>query len=129
MSTSPKPAENIVAPSAMLTDEEKIFRKSVRSFAEDKIRPHVKHMDEESKFLPELIADFFQLGLMSIAVPEEYGGAGGSFFQTILAIEELSAVDPSAAVIVDVQNTLVCSAILRWGNDQQRSRYLNRLAR
>lgn len=129
MSTSSKPAESMAPPSAMLTDEEKLFRKSVRSFAEDNIRPHVKHMDEESKFLPELIADFFKLGLMAIAVPEEYGGAGGSFFQTVLAIEELSAVDPSAAVIVDVQNTLVCNAILRWGNDAQRSRYLNRLAR
>ncbi len=112
----------------MLSEEEQMFRESVRSFATETIKPHVRQMDEKGEFRRELIEEFFRLGLMSIAVPEEYGGSGGTFFQTILAIEELSAVDPSAGVIVDVQNTLVTNAILRWGNEEQKKRYLPRLA-
>jgi butyryl-CoA dehydrogenase/short/branched chain acyl-CoA dehydrogenase len=105
-----------------------MFRESVRAFAQDAIKPHVREMDEKAEFRHELIEEFFRLGLMSIAVPDEYGGAGGTFFQTILAIEELSAVDSSAGVIVDVQNTLVTNALLRWGSKDQQKRYLPRLA-
>jgi len=112
----------------MLSEEEQMFRESVRLFAQQAIKPHVRQMDEKAEFRHELIEEFFRLGLMSIAVPEEYGGSGGTFFQTILAIEELSAVDPSAGVIVDVQNTLVTNAILRWGSEEQKKRYLPRLA-
>src|ERR1700690_4016737 len=98
----------------MLSEEEQMFRDTVRAFALQTIKPHVRQMDEKAEFRHELIEDFFRMGLMSIAVPEEYGGSGGTFFQTILAIEELSAVDPSAGGIVDVQNTLVPNAIMRW---------------
>jgi alkylation response protein AidB-like acyl-CoA dehydrogenase len=112
----------------LLSGEEQMFRESVRAFAQQTIKPHVRQMDEKAEFRHELIEEFFRLGLMAIAVPEEYGGSGGTFFQTILAIEELSAVDPSAGVIVDVQNTLVTNAILRWGSEEQKKRYLPRLS-
>ncbi len=112
----------------MLSEEEQMFRESVRSFAQKTIQPHVREMDQQGEFRHDLIEEFFRLGLMAIAVPDEYGGSGGTFFQTILAIEELSAVDPSAGVIVDVQNTLVTNAILRWGGEEQKRRYLPRLA-
>jgi len=113
----------------MLSEEEQMFRDTVRAFAQQTIKPHVRQMDEKSEFRHELIEEFFRLGLMSIAVPEEYGGSGGTFFQTILAIEELSAVDSSAGVIVDVQNTLVTNAIIRWGSAEQKMRYLPRLSK
>ena len=111
-----------------LTEEELLFRDTVRRFAVEKIGPHVREMDEASKFRPELIEEFFRLGLMAVEIPEEYGGQGGSFFQAVLAVEALATVDPSAAVIVDVQNTIVNNAILRWGTTDQKRRYLPRLA-
>jgi butyryl-CoA dehydrogenase/short/branched chain acyl-CoA dehydrogenase len=113
----------------MLSEEEQMFRDTVRAFAQQTIKPHVRQMDEKGEFRHELIEEFFRLGLMSTAVPEEYGGSGGTFFQTILAIEELSAVDSSAGVIVDVQNTLVTNAIIRWGSAEQKMRYLPRLSK
>jgi butyryl-CoA dehydrogenase/short/branched chain acyl-CoA dehydrogenase len=113
----------------MLSEEEQMFRDTVRAFAQQTIKPHVRQMDEKGEFRHDLIEEFFRLGLMSIAVPEEYGGSGGTFFQTILAIEELSAVDSSAGVIVDVQNTLVTNAILRWGSAEQNMRYLPRFSK
>jgi butyryl-CoA dehydrogenase/short/branched chain acyl-CoA dehydrogenase len=113
----------------MLSEEEQMFSDTVRAFAQQTIKPHVRQMDEKGEFRHELIEEFFRLGLMSIAVPEEYGGSGGTFFQTILAIGELSAVDSSAGVIVDVQNTLVTNAILRWGSAEQKTRYLPRLSK
>jgi alkylation response protein AidB-like acyl-CoA dehydrogenase len=113
----------------ILSEEDRMFRETVRAFAQQTIKPHVRQMDEAGEFRRELIEEFFRLGLMSIAVPEEYGGSGGTFFQTILAIEELSAVDASAGVIVDVQNTLVTNAILRWGSEEQKKHHLPRLAR
>jgi butyryl-CoA dehydrogenase/short/branched chain acyl-CoA dehydrogenase len=113
----------------MLSEEEQMFRDTVRAFAQQTIKPHVRQMDEKGEFRHELIEEFFRLGLMSIAVPEEYGGSGGTFFQTILAIEELSVVDSSAGVIVDVQNTLVTNAIIRWGSAEQKMRYLPRLSK
>jgi short-chain 2-methylacyl-CoA dehydrogenase len=92
------------------------------------LAPHVREMDEEAKFRPDLLVELFELGLMGIDVKEEYGGQGGTFFQSILAIEELAKVDPSASVIVDVQNTLVNNALERWGTADQKRRYLSRLA-
>ncbi|HEV8147154.1 MAG TPA: acyl-CoA dehydrogenase [Bryobacteraceae bacterium] len=112
-----------------LNDEETMFQASVRKFARERIAPHVREMDEASLFRKELIREFFELGLMAIDVPEEYGGQGGYFFQSILAIEELAKVDPSAAVIVDVQNTLFNNAILRWASEEQKRKYLPRLAK
>jgi alkylation response protein AidB-like acyl-CoA dehydrogenase len=114
-------------PLVALTDDEVLFRDNVRQFAEEKIRPLVKKMDEESVFEKHLIDQFFQLGLMGIEVPEQYGGSAGSFFEAILAVEEISRVDASAGVVVDVQNTLVCNALLRWCNEEQKRRYLPRM--
>src|SRR6478609_9314248 len=116
------------APLVSITEDEALFRDNVRQFAEEKIRPLVKEMDEKGVFDHSLIEQFFQLGLMGIEVPEQYGGAGGRFFEAILAVEELSRVDASAGVIVDVQNTLVNNALLRWGTDEQKKRYLPRMA-
>ena len=113
----------------ILTEEELLFRETVTSFARDEIGPHVREMDERGEFRASLIGRFFELGLMSIETPEQYGGQGGSFFQAVLAIEALSTVDPSAAVIVDVQNTLVNNALIRWGSEEQKQRYLPKLAR
>ncbi len=122
-------ASSTPAPLVALTEDEILFRDTVRQFAEESVRPHVKEMDEKGVFEHSLIDQFFQLGLMGIEVPEQYGGGGGTFFEAILAVEELSAVDPSAGVIVDVQNTLVNNALLRWGTDDQKKRYLPRMCR
>ena len=116
------------APLNSLTEDEILFRDNVRQFAEDKIRPLAKEMDEKAVFDHDLLGQFFQLGLMGIEIPEQYGGAAGKFFEAILAVEEFSRVDASAGVIVDVQNTLVANAILRWANDEQKKRYLPRMA-
>ena len=115
------------APLVSITEDEALFRDNVRQFADEKIRPLVKEMDEKGVFDRELINQFFQLGLMGIEVPEQYGGAGGKFFETILSVEELSRVDASAGVVVDVQNTLVSNALLRWGSAEQKQRYLPRM--
>ena len=112
----------------ILSEEELLFRETVTSFARDEIAPHVREMDERGEFRASLIGQFFELGLMSIETPEQYGGQGGSFFQAVLAVEALSTVDPSAAVIVDVQNTLVNNALIRWGSEEQKQRYLPKLA-
>src|SRR5207302_2202191 len=95
------------APLTSLTEDEVLFRDNVRQFAEEKVRPLAKEMDEKGVFDHALIQQFFQLGLMAIEVPEQYGGAGGKFFEAILAVEELSRADASGGVVVDVQNTLV----------------------
>ena len=118
----------VPAPLTTLSDDEILFRDNVRRFAEEKIRPAAKEMDEKGVFDHALLGRFFHLGLMGIEIPEQYGGAGGKFFEAILAVEEFSRVDASAGVIVDVQNTLVANAILRWANDEQKSRYLPRMA-
>ncbi len=112
----------------VLSEEEQLFQSNVRRFAREQIAPHVREMDEAALFRKEILRQFFELGLMGIEIPEEYGGQGGSFFQCVLAVEELSAVDPSAGVIVDVQNTIVNNAILRWATADQKQRYLPRLA-
>ena len=116
------------SPLTNLSEDEVLFRDNIRRFAEDKVRPLSKEMDEKGVFDHDLIREFFQLGLMGIEVPEEYGGGGGKFFEAILAVEELSRVDASAGVIVDVQNTLVNNAFLRWGSEDQKKRYLPRMA-
>jgi len=116
------------APLTQFSEEEQMFRESVREFAQAKIRPHVRSMDEIGKFEPDLLRQFFEMNLMGIEIPENYGGAGCGFFMSILAVEELSRVDASAGVIVDVQNTLVNNALMRWGNETQRSRYLPQMA-
>jgi butyryl-CoA dehydrogenase/short/branched chain acyl-CoA dehydrogenase len=121
-------ATALPAPLTNLTEDEVLFRNNVRQFAEEKLRPLVREMDEKQAFDHDLIEQFFQLGLMGIEVPEAYGGGAGSFFEAILAVEEISRVDPSAGVLVDVQNTLVNNALLRWGNDEQKRRYLPRMA-
>jgi butyryl-CoA dehydrogenase/short/branched chain acyl-CoA dehydrogenase len=115
-------------PLTALTEEEKLFQSTVRQFAREQIGPYVREMDEAGVFRKDIIRQFFELGLMGIEIPEEYGGSGGSFFQCILAVEELSAVDPSAGVIADVQNTIVNNAILHWANAAQKKKYLPRLA-
>src|SRR5215475_5106884 len=115
-------------PLTTLTDDESLFRDNVRQFADDKIRPLVKEMDEKAVFDHALLEQFFQLGLMGIEIPEQYGGAGGSFFEAILTVEEFSRVDASAGVIVDVQNTLAANALLRWASDDQKRRYLPKMA-
>jgi short-chain 2-methylacyl-CoA dehydrogenase len=115
-------------PLTALNEEEQFFQATVRKFAREEIRPHVREMDEAGVFRKDLIRQFFELGLMGIEIPEEYGGQGGSFFQAILAVEELSAVDPSAGVIVDVQNTICNNALLRWATPEQKAKYLPRLA-
>ncbi len=114
-------------PLSRLSEEEELFRATVREFAETEIRPFVHEMDEAAKFRPELIAKFFELGLMGIEVPDQYGGAGGSIMLAALAIEELARVDASAAIYVDVHNTLVNNAVLRWGTPEQHARYFPRM--
>jgi alkylation response protein AidB-like acyl-CoA dehydrogenase len=116
------------APLTAFSDDEILFRDNIRGFADEKVRPHVKEMDEKGVFEKDLIHQFFELGLMGIEIPEQFGGSGGKFFEAILAVEELSRVDASAGVIVDVQNTLVNNALLRWGNTEQKKRYLPKMA-
>jgi alkylation response protein AidB-like acyl-CoA dehydrogenase len=111
-----------------LAEDEIIFRDSVFEFADREIRPLVREMDEQARMPRTLIDQLFALGVMGIEVPENYGGAGASFFHAVLAVEALSRVDPSVGVLVDVQNTLVVNALLRWGNDDVQRRYLPRLA-
>jgi len=114
-------------PLTLLSEEESMFRDAVREFAETEIRPHVSEMDEAGKFRQEIIPKFFELGLMGVEVPEALGGSGAGIFLAVLAIEELARVDASAAIYVDVHNTLVNNAILRWASDEQKQRYFPRL--
>ena len=121
-------AETIPAPLSTLTAEEQIIQETVRKFARNKIAPLVREMDEAQKMSPAIISQLFDLGLMGIEIPVEYGGVGGSFFSSILAVEEISAVDPAIGVLVDVQNTLTVNALLRWGTEAQKQQYLPRMA-
>src|SRR5579871_6245024 len=114
-------------PLLALTDDENLFRDNVRQFADQALRPKVREMDEKGIFDRDLIDQFFSLGLMGVEVPEQYGGAGGSFFEAILAVEEISRVDPSAGVIVDVQNTLVNNALMHWTTEEQKRRFLPKM--
>ena len=120
LSTAPHPLTT-------LSEEEKMFRDAVRDFAEAEVRPHVSEMDEAGKFNTDIIPRFFEMGLMGIEVPEALGGSAGGIFLAVLAIEALAQVDASAAIYVDVHNTLVNNAILRWASDEQKQRYFPRL--
>src|SRR5277367_4197258 len=111
-----------------LVDDEQLFRDTVRRFATEQIGPLVRGMDESQQMDSGLIRKLFELGLMGIEVPEEYGGSGGTFFNAILAVEEISAVDPSVGVMVDVQNTLCVNALVRWATGEQKKKYLTHLA-
>lgn len=114
-------------PLSTLSEEESMFRDAVREFAASEIAPHVSEMDEAAKFRPEIIEKFFELGLMGVEIPEQYGGAGGSIFMATLAIEELARVDASAAIYVDVHNTLVNNALLHWATEEQKTRLFPRM--
>src|SRR5215471_3451364 len=116
-------------PLTQLSEDEEMFRATVRDFAEEQIRPKVAQMDRDAKMDPGLIQQFFELGLMGIEIPEKFGGTGSTFFTSILIVEELSRVDASCGVLVDVQNTLVINAIKRWGNENQHARYFPKLAK
>lgn len=129
MSTDVQPSTELSpTPLTELTEDETLFRSMVREFAENEIRPHVSRMDQEAKLEQSLIPKFFELGLMGIEIPEEFGGAGASFFMATLAVEEISRVDASFGVFMDVQNTLVNNALMRWANEEQRKKYLPKLA-
>ena len=117
-----------IAPITTLTQDEQIMRDTVRRFAQRKIAPLVREMDETQKLNPEILRELFSLGLMGLEIPVDLGGSGASFFSSVLAVEEISKVDPAVAVIVDVQNTLTANALLRWGNPEQQNRYLPHLA-
>ncbi len=114
-------------PLTLLSEDEAMFQESVREFAIEKIRPLVHDMDAKATMDPDLIRSFFELGVMGVEVPERFGGAGSTFFNAVLVVEELSHVDASCGVLVDVQNTLVNNAILRWGNEDQKERYFAKL--
>ncbi len=121
-------AAQIVRPLTVLSEEEGLFRAMVRQFAQETITPRVAQMDDEARYDADLLPQLFDLGLMGIEIPDAYGGAGGSFFLACLAIEELSRVDGAVGVLVDVQNTLVNNALLRWGTPEQHAVFLPRLA-
>jgi alkylation response protein AidB-like acyl-CoA dehydrogenase len=112
----------------VLPEDEAMFRDAVREFAEGEIRPRVQQMEEAKRHDESLVKSLFEMGLMGINVPESFGGAGGTFFQSVIAVEEISRVDPSIGVLVDVQNTLFNSAVGRWGTDAQKKAYLTRTA-
>jgi alkylation response protein AidB-like acyl-CoA dehydrogenase len=121
-------ASPLAPPLTLLSEEEVLFRDTVRQFAQETIAPLVRTMDEQQHFQPELIPQLFSLGLMGIEIPIEYGGSGGTFFEAILAVEEISAVDPSVGVLIDVQNTLCINALVRWATAEQKQAWLPRLA-
>src|SRR5688500_15288971 len=122
------PAETISTSLPQLAEAEQLPRRRVREFAEQQIRPLVRAMDEPAKIPRSLIDQLFDLGVMGIESPESLGGSGGRFFQSVLVVEELSRVDPSVGVLVDVQNTLVINAIVRWGHADLKAQYLPALA-
>jgi alkylation response protein AidB-like acyl-CoA dehydrogenase len=122
------PAPAATAPLTRLTEEEELFRETVRDFADREVRPRVAAMEQASALDPALLPQFFALGLMGIETPDSHGGAGGNLMMSILAVEELAAVDASAAIVVDVQNTLVNALLLKWASEDVKRRYLPRLA-
>src|SRR6201987_1855315 len=119
---------SVPLPLTQLNEDEQLFRSTVRDFAQQSIGPLVRQMDEEQHFAGDLLPQLFNLGLMGIEIPLEYGGSGGTFFESHLAVEEISAVDASGGVLVDVQNTLCVNAFLRWGTEAQKKTWLSRLA-
>lgn len=121
-------AHELIPALTTLTEDETLLRDSVAEFAEGQIRPLVREMEEHAKIPRALVDQLFDLGVMAVEIPEQYGGSGGTFFHSVLAVEALSRVDPSVGVMVDVQNTLVINALMRWGSDDVKARYLPRLA-
>ena len=117
-----------ISPITHLTEDESMFKEMVSEFAEEQVKPYVMEMDEKAQFRKDILQQFFELGLMGIEIPEEYGGTGSSFFMSILAVEALAKVDASAAIYVDVQNTLVNNAVKRWGSEELKKKYLPQLA-
>jgi butyryl-CoA dehydrogenase/short/branched chain acyl-CoA dehydrogenase len=115
-------------PLTLLSDDELAFQQTVRDFAQKRLKPLVSEMDQQAQFNKELIKEFFNLDIMGIEIPDQFGGLEADFFTSILAVEALSEVDPSAGVMVDVQNTLVNNAVVRWGNADQHARYLSKLS-
>ena len=122
------PEHTTTPPLTSLSEEEELFRRTVRDFAERAVRPRVAAMEQAGSLDRSLLAQCFDLGLMGIEIPEPYGGGGGNMLMTVLAVEELSAVDASLAIFVDVQNTLVNALLVKWASDEVRHRYLPRLA-
>ncbi len=122
------PTTDAMLPLTQLTEDEQLLQQSVREFAQKQIRPLVREMDDHAKFSKALLQQLFELGVMGIEIPESHGGSGGRFFHAVLVVEELSRVDPSVGVLVDVQNTLVVNALLRWANADQQARLLPGLA-
>src|ERR1700687_3466341 len=120
--------ETVNGPLTTLSDDERLFRDSVHEFADREIRPLIREMDEHATIARPLIDKLFELGVMGIEIPDSYGGGGASFFHGVLAVEAVSRVDPSIGVLVDVQNTLVINALLRWGDEEIKRRYLPKLA-
>ncbi len=114
---------------SVLSDDESLFVESLVEFAEREIAPHVRAMDIAGELNPDVVSKLFESGLMGIEVPEDHGGQGGTFFEAVLAVQVLSRVDPSVSVVVDVQNTLVINALLRWASDEQKRKYLPRACR
>jgi alkylation response protein AidB-like acyl-CoA dehydrogenase len=112
----------------LLGEEEEIFQQTVRDFTDLEVTPRAAHMDRAGTYDPDLIPKLFELGVMAIETPERWGGADGTFFLSILAVEEVSRGDASVGVLVDVQNTLVANALLRWGEEAQKEKYLSRMA-
>jgi butyryl-CoA dehydrogenase len=111
-----------------LTEQERMFQEAVHDFATAELAPRAMEMDQAQHMDPAIVGQLFELGLMGVEIPEEYGGTGADFFTSVLVVEELSRADPAVAVLVDVQNTLVINAVLRWADDDQKARYLPRLA-
>ncbi len=122
---NPEPS---TGPLTALSEDENFFLATVRQFAQERIAPLTRRMDEDQHMDAGLVRSLFELGLMGIAIPEQYGGGGGSFFDSVLAVEAISAVDPSVGVLVDVQNTLAATALARWATEEQKKKYLARLA-
>src|SRR5438445_53898 len=111
-----------------LSEDELAFRNAVREFAEAEIKPHVNEMDEKAKMDPSIVQKLFEMGLMGIETPEKYGGSGATFTMACLAVEELGRVDGSVSVLCDVQNTLTTNAFLKWGTEEQKAKYLSKMA-
>jgi alkylation response protein AidB-like acyl-CoA dehydrogenase len=122
------PALDLPPALTTLTEDERLLRQSVREFALQELAPRARAMDEAARLDPALLARLFAMGVMGVEVPEGHGGGGGTFFHSVLVVEELSRVDPAVGVLVDVQNTLVINALLRWGTDEQQRAWLPRLA-
>jgi len=120
--------DSLSTPLTQLSPDEALFRDSVYEFADREIRPLVREMDEHAKIPPHLLASLFDLGVMAVEIPEAHGGAGATFFHSVLAVEALSRVDPSIGVLVDVQNTLVINAVMRWASEAQKAAHLPKLA-